>query len=79
MPKPLVAHQKMREFDPECELHLPLLYVKVVDPGCTRELQIENCVTGQVVRLTTTDSESHDKEAFEKALLAAFRQVWHTL
>jgi hypothetical protein len=76
-PKALVALQKdMREFDPECEKHHPLLIVKAVDPGCTLEIQIENAVTGKVTRITSTESEKADMEAFEAALLAAFREAW---
>lgn len=74
--KSLVAQQRMKEFDPECELHRPLLIVKTVDPGCTTELQIEDCRSGRVVRLTTTDNEVRDALEFESALLDAFRKAW---
>lgn len=74
--KPLVAEQSMKEFDPECERHKPLLIVKAVDPGCTLELQIENCITGQVMRLTTTDHPESDSKRFEDALIKAFREAW---
>lgn len=76
MEKPLVAHQNMQEFDPECEKHFPLLVVKAVDPGCTIELQIENGITGKVTRLSSTESIDRDRDAFEKALLSAFRNAW---
>lgn len=74
--KPLVAQQQMKEFDPECELHRPLLIVKAVDPGCTTELQIEDCRSGRVVRLTTTDNEVRDALEFEAAILDVFRKAW---
>lgn len=75
-PKSLVAQNHMKEFDPEYELHHPLLIVKAVDPGCTLELQIENCRTGQVTRITTTDDSDTDRRAFEEALIATFRAAW---
>jgi hypothetical protein len=74
MSKPLVAQQRMMEFDSECEKHFPLLVVKAVDPGCTLELQIEDARTGQITRLTTTDGD--DRAVFEAALLKAFRAAW---
>lgn len=75
--KPLVAQTPgMLEFDPELEVHLPLLYVKAVDPGCTWELQIELAHSGKVIRLTTTDSDLRDRKAFEKALVEAFWLAW---
>lgn len=76
MSKPLVAHQRMKEFDPECERHLPLLLVKVVDPGCTLELQIEDCRTGKVTRLTTTDSAAADMLTFKNAVQSALETAW---
>jgi hypothetical protein len=72
--KELVAQSNMKEFDPECELHRPVLIIKAVDPGCTLELQIEDCITGKVIRLTTTDRD--DMPEFEKAILEAFRAAW---
>lgn len=76
MVKPLVADQSMKEFDPECERHFPLLIIKSIDPGCTRELQIEVCLTGEVVRITSTESAARDREVFEAAILNAFRAAW---
>ena len=74
--KPLVAEQKMKEFDPECERHQPLLIIKVVDPGCTLELQIENCKTGHVTRLTSTDSEEYDTRMFVEEIIKQFKIAW---
>ncbi len=85
MDKPLVAHQgvdtgtPMKEFDPECELHYPLLIIKAVDPGCTLELQIENAVTGKVIRLTTTDDPSNDHRTFHQAVQEALDNAWAKL
>lgn len=76
MKNKLVAQQRMKEFDPECELHFPLVIVKAVDPGCTLELQIENAVTGRVTRLTSTDDSQHDMQEFEAALIINFREAW---
>lgn len=56
------------------ELHKPLLIIKAVDPGCTLELQIENCANGEVTRLTTTDKD--DLPEFEMAVVKAFRTAW---
>lgn len=74
--KPLVALQRMNEFDPECERHHPLLIIKEVDPGCTTELQIELCRTGYIIRLSTTEDPEADDKRFEEAILAAFRAAW---
>lgn len=74
--KLLVAHQNMKEFDPECEQHFALLIVKAVEPGCTTEIQIEEAISGKVHRLTTTDDERADMTAFEVALVRAFRSAW---
>lgn len=74
--KPLVAEQQMAEFDPECELHHPLLIIKVVDPGCTLELQIENVVTGRVVRLTSGENSSLDESMFVKMVSGQFLDAW---
>ncbi len=69
----------MKEFDPECELHRTLLIVKAVDPvdpGCALELQIENCMTGKVTRLSTTESETVDEIMFVAAVKSAFMDAW---
>jgi hypothetical protein len=71
----LVAQSNMREFDPTKELHYPVLLVKLIDPGCTAELQIENAVTGEVTRLTTTE-DGDDEQVFIDALTTAFRAAW---
>ena len=77
MVKKLVAQQSgMKEFDPECETHRPVLIIKAVDPGCTLELQIEMCASGRVVRITTTDNPEDDMTSFEAAIIKAFREVW---
>jgi hypothetical protein len=74
--KPLVAHQQMKEFDPECERHWPILIVKAVDPGCTLELQIEIPHSKSVIRLTSTDDPGRDKKAFLDAVSKAFSEAW---
>lgn len=79
MAKPLVAEQQMKEFDPECERHMPLLIVKAVDPGCTLELQVENVVNGQITRLTSTESVERDMASFEQVIIAQFRLAWKEL
>jgi hypothetical protein len=66
----------MPEFDPKTERHFPLLIVKYVEPGCTTELQIENCISGEVHRFTTTDNSTKDDELFEKMVLEAYRAAW---
>lgn len=65
-----------REFDPKSEKHFPLLIIKAVEPGCTTELQIEICSTGQVERLTTADDAETDDKLFDEAVLRAFRAAW---
>ena len=75
--KPLVAQTPgMKEFDPESEKHYPLLIVKVVDPGCTLELQLEDCVSGTVYRMTTTEDEVDDRKVFRRRLDEVFDLVW---
>lgn len=77
MSKPLVAEQQMKEFDPECERHYPMLIVKIVDPGCTLELQIENCVDGVVRRITSTENAERDLKVMLEAISAEFVRVWN--
>lgn len=74
-----MTEQNMKEFDPECEKHWPLLIVKVVDPGCTLEVQIENVVTGKITRLSSTEDASLDQVAFENALVRSFRLALQSL
>ncbi len=69
----------MKEFDPECEVHRPVIIVKAVNAGCALELQIENCATGRVKRLTTTESEEIDVANFEREILASYREAWATI
>ncbi len=76
MAKPLVAEQQMKEFDPECERHHPLLIIKAVDPGCTLELQIEMVSSGKIIRLTSTEDGKVDQQTFEQAILTSFREAW---
>jgi hypothetical protein len=64
------------EFDPKSERHYPLLIIKAVEPGCTTELQIEDAVTGEVTRLTTTEDAADDDMTFERAVLTAFAKGW---
>lgn len=73
--KPLVAEQCMQEFDPECERHFQIMIVKLVDPGCTIELQIEICKSGKVYRFTSTDNAEQDDAVFATAVLAAFKEA----
>jgi hypothetical protein len=56
-----------REFNPNGETHHFGFIVKVVDPGCTLEVQIEE-VSGQVTRITTTDNPTADREAIREAI-----------
>ena len=74
--KGFVAQNNMKEFDPECELHHPLLIIKAVEPGCTTELQIEHAQSGRIVRLTTTENADADRATFERAVLESFRTAW---
>lgn len=76
MRKPLVAQQKMKEFDPECERQFPVLVVKIVDPGCTFEVQIENGVTGRVRRITSTEDDLRDLADARQAILEEFSAAW---
>lgn len=39
-------------YDPMSEKHFPLLVVKIIDNGNEEELQIENCRTGGITRLS---------------------------
>lgn len=76
---PLVAQSNMKEFDPTRELHKPILIIKSVDPGCTLELQIENAITGEVIRLTSTEDGRSDMAVFEQAIIEAFRSAWRLI
>ena len=75
MTKKLVAHQNMKEFDPECERHYPILIIKAIDPGCTLEFQIE-CVDGLVLRDTTTEDPESDRARFLKEVVRQFNRMW---
>ena len=55
------------QFDPETETHHFGFLVKVVEPGCTLEVQIEER-SGRVTRVTTTESQSHDDVVIRKAV-----------
>jgi len=59
------------EFDPTSERHYTVLTVKLVDPGCTLELQLEER-DGTVTRLTTGENPEYDREIFRAAAMAAF-------
>lgn len=72
---PVRAVDTGHEFNPETETHHFGLLVKFVDPGCTLELQIEEC-TGRVTRLTTTDNSEADLRAFKAAVDAAVERVF---
>lgn len=61
------AAETGRQFEPETETHHFGFLVKVVEPGCTLEMQIEER-SGRVMRLTTTESASVDRTAFHKAV-----------
>lgn len=67
----------MAEFDPKSERHFPLLIIKAVEPGCTTELQIEETISGRVVRLTTAEDAERDEKLFDREVLAAFRRAWN--
>ena len=58
------------EFDPTSERHMFGFVVKVVDPGCTIEVQIEEA-DGTVTRITTTESRLSDGVAITQAIMAA--------
>lgn len=66
----------MKEFDPRCECHYPLFIVKAVEPGCTTEFQVENALTGEVKRITTTEDAAEDFLAFRNMVLAVAIEVW---
>lgn len=74
--EPLVAQSNMKEFDPRKERHWPLIIAKLVDPGCTAEIQIENCATGAITRITTTDDPHGDEVRIRTAVLAVFDNAW---
>lgn len=63
-----------REFDPSTEVHHFAFTVKIVDPGCTLELQIEER-SGRITRLTTTDNPVADKLQFTAAVVGALRRA----
>jgi hypothetical protein len=63
-----------RQFEPETETHHFGFVVKVVDPGCTLEIQIEER-SGQVTRITTTDEPHADVEVITAAVLDALKRM----
>lgn len=66
----------MKEFDPTTERHYGLLYIKAVEPGCTMEWQIENLLTGRIIRGTTTDDPADDRVKFVSAVVDAATAAW---
>lgn len=59
-----------RQFEPSTETHNFGFLVKIVDPGCTLEVQIEER-SGRVTRITTTESRARDKEVIHATVLQA--------
>lgn len=64
-----------REFDPSTECHYQGFTIKVVDPGCTLEIQIEER-SGRVTRITTTDDVTTDKDQIRQAVLEALDRFY---
>jgi hypothetical protein len=67
----------MTEFDPTSEKHMFGFLVKMVDPGCTLELQIEEA-NGTVTRLTSTENPAHDREQFHRAIAEVAERLFKT-
>ena len=67
---------QLKEFNPACERHYPLLIIKAVEPGCTTEFQIENAQTGEITRVTTTDDSEMDETAYLEAVVNAAKMAW---
>lgn len=55
------------QFDPATEAHHFGFLFKVVEPGCTLEVQIEER-SGRVTRLTTTEDSEDDRAAIRAAI-----------
>lgn len=68
------ATDTRREFDPETEVHHFGILVKLVDPGCTLEVQIEER-SGQVTRITTTEDRTLDRAEIRKKVNDAVERM----
>ena len=64
-----------REFNPETECHYAIFTVKVVDPGCTLEVQVEER-SGAVTRITTTEDPEVDHTEIRKAVNGALDRLF---
>lgn len=67
---PTYAVDTGKEFDPTTETHHFGFVVKIVDPGCTIEVQIEEA-SGRVTRVTTTENIFLDHKNIRTAVMAA--------
>lgn len=75
---PLNAELGNKEFDPTKEKHHFGFVVKIIDPGCTRELQIEHR-DGTVERYTSTEDEVDDLNVWSRAVRNAFHKLFQNM
>lgn len=69
-----VSEGKMQQFDPASERHYFGFQVKVVDPGCTLEYQVEEA-DGTVTRLTTTEDSVADSNQLQNIVADVVRRL----
>lgn len=62
------------QFEPTTEVHHFGFVVKVVNPGCTLEVQIEER-SGRVTRLTTTEDQLDDHAVVRRAVFDAVERM----
>jgi hypothetical protein len=69
------ATDTKREFNPETEVHHFGFQVKIIEPGCSFEVQIEE-FSGRVTRITTTDDIVKDHIVIRNAITEAVNRLF---
>jgi len=68
------AAENSTQFEPASETHHFGFMVKLVEPGCTSEVQIEER-SGRVTRITTTENADNDYNAIHAAVNLALDRM----
>ena len=63
-----------RQFEPSTETHHMGFIVKMVDPGCTLEVQVEER-SGRVTRVTTTESSEDDHAVIRRIVFEVLERM----
>ena len=72
---PQTAAEAGVEFNPNTEAHHFGFIVKLIDPGCTIEVQIEER-SGRVTRITTTENPDDDRLAINRTIFETMERMF---